>query len=563
MSKVPSTLQQKPTTVLDSAFMAPTPRAKVDSRSFRDELETRLGARDGSRTKPTETIPSKRRVDESNRSDREKSERADRTPKESAPVATRDPVASGAGEPAQEAPATEADAPSADGAVDLAPTAPETATEEPLPTVAPPVVIHDSAEPASEFEIDLSLRTNDSKETKEAPPSSRPDSAAFETPVEPDASRTTGSAAAPRGNGEAPSDSSAQTPTQALTESRTKLPQVSREIAPPRDAASPLPEFEATREVAADDAAIDEAAIDDADGAADVVGSTQREKRVGAPAATSTHEPDQPIDTTAAPAVVPQPVTPGFRPRAQRESTGAESSAVIGNEHERATDAESPATPSESDDALLEDADPSTNLEPAANASTRLAGASRFASELGKVEVKSAPAGVASTPAQTTGIDGVTPKSAADAARILTAPPAPANVPVQQILAQVQRAVRAGMHELRIRLDPPSLGSLTLKFAMEGDSLTVHVRASRPEVVEALKNDLAGFADTLSKAGIDLTSLDVSLDADHGGDASSFQEKLEDAGARDPLAANARTNSRGTKTVERSVATSALLDVMA
>lgn len=553
MPKVPSTLQQKPTTVLDSAFIAPMPRAKADARSFRDELETRLGARDGARAKPTESNPSKRRVDESKRPDDTKSERSDRASKESAPAVTRDPAATEAEGPSREVPSTESPAEGDETVVETAAgspiensTDPEAPTDEPLPTAPTQAAIVDSTKPKSEFEIDLSLRTKEIAATG-------PQDTNIDTNVEADAKRTIGSAAAPSAEGETPTPSITKPPAPGSLDVRTKPPQAEREIALPSDDGFPLPEPETTGEVTADDV----------EGATEGVLSAQRDKRGGATGATPSPEANSSIDAATTPTVAPPPVTPGFRPRAQREATAAESPAAISENSSSAQDAELPANPSESDEALLENEDPSTPLTHSTSPNLRSAGVSRFASELGNVEVKNVPTGAPALPAQTPGIDGVTPKSTADAARLLNAPPAAANVPVQQILAQVQRAVRAGLHELRIRLDPPSLGSLTLKFAMEGDSLTVHVRASRPEVVEALKNDLAGFADTLSKAGIDLTSLDVSLDADHGGEASSFREKLEDAGARDPLAANARTNSRGTKTVERSVATSALLDVMA
>lgn len=185
--------------------------------------------------------------------------------------------------------------------------------------------------------------------------------------------------------------------------------------------------------------------------------------------------------------------------------------------------------------------------------------------ELGSIEFRASGPTPTTTPAPATNpavADLAGPNTAAESARTLAAVPAPANVPVQQIIAQVQRAIRSGMQELRIRLDPPALGALTVKFALEGDSLAVIVRASRPEVVEALKNDLQGFADMLSKSGIDLTALDVSLDTDTRHDGRGFHEQLEDAGASQPNPNRARTTPRSPEKAERSDATSALLDVM-
>lgn len=139
-------------------------------------------------------------------------------------------------------------------------------------------------------------------------------------------------------------------------------------------------------------------------------------------------------------------------------------------------------------------------------------------------------------------------------------------VPIQAILNQIQRSIKPGTSELRLRLDPASLGALTLKFTMRGDSLAVVVRASRPEVVEALKSDLKQFTDTLSKSGIDVSQFDIALDPDQRRDSEtfrSFQDSFEGEGGVGAPAKGSRTDSRPKIQTEKSLATNARLDVMA
>lgn len=106
-----------------------------------------------------------------------------------------------------------------------------------------------------------------------------------------------------------------------------------------------------------------------------------------------------------------------------------------------------------------------------------------------------------------------------------TAQSAPAAAPaapvrVEAIFAQIRSHARGGARELNLRLDPPELGELQLKFVLRGDQLRVSVRASSAEVAAALKADLGGFHDTLRQAGIDVMSLDIDV-ASHGGQGSN------------------------------------------
>lgn len=101
----------------------------------------------------------------------------------------------------------------------------------------------------------------------------------------------------------------------------------------------------------------------------------------------------------------------------------------------------------------------------------------------------------------------------------------PTGVPVQSILSQIQMHVRAkGVRDLRLRLDPPELGRLHLRFLLDGDTIKVVVRAQSQEVVAALKSELSSFHNALRDSGIDLGSLDIDLDGGREAHGMSFDE---------------------------------------
>lgn len=138
-------------------------------------------------------------------------------------------------------------------------------------------------------------------------------------------------------------------------------------------------------------------------------------------------------------------------------------------------------------------------------------------------------------------------------------------VPLAAIYSQIKAQIQSGAQELKIRLDPPALGQLNLRFVVDGDTIAVHVRASRPEVVEALKNDLAGFSETLRENGIDLSKLEISLDERSPSDARhAFQEQMEHAdGVADEEAMPPTSQTNQRSPVEPAGERSALLDIMA
>lgn len=142
------------------------------------------------------------------------------------------------------------------------------------------------------------------------------------------------------------------------------------------------------------------------------------------------------------------------------------------------------------------------------------------------------------TPARTA------PVSTAPASTVTT------SAPLEVILRQIRQQVRAGVRDLQIRLDPPELGRLNLRFVLRGESLHVTVRASSSDVVAALKNDLAAFEQTLRDAGVDLSSLDIDLeqqrDPRSADTAAERRDASRDAAEQDPddPATDARSEER-------------------
>lgn len=556
MATVPSTTQLKPKTVLDQAFAAPPVRAKDDDvRSFRDELNERLedrAPRDANRSDAAR--PSKKRVEK----------------KDAAAPAPREEVAA---EPDREEPVAvrREEKATGDAAAPIEPSDPPVESEPAAAPVLevpaagaiaadpPPVV----AEPAPQPQASPDEAAVAAAPILDAPPSSeaprKPEPAIpAANPSTPRSEIATPAPAAPRPQIDPAIESVAAEHQEAAPDALVprRVPGAVEADAPDETAASPDPS----------DAAV--AAPDNERRAAVPAEAGARAKRAEATIAALESAPPATAERTAATGAIAA-ATQNVRVRTDREigrepvpvESGGDDSASLEPEFDAAA-----SEPGSDPDAAPPDGRSlATTLRELAARTAVASRATPRAAETGAVEFGASGPGQASSPGPTSALaaEGANTKATLDAARAFGAATAPAAVPVQRILAQVQRAIRPGMQELRIRLDPPSLGSLTLKFALEGDSLSVIVRASRPEVVEALKNDLAGFADTLAKSGIDLTSLDVSLDAGSGDDAGSFREKLEDAGVTNPHPVAARTAPRATQKAERSHATSALLDVMA
>ncbi len=129
--------------------------------------------------------------------------------------------------------------------------------------------------------------------------------------------------------------------------------------------------------------------------------------------------------------------------------------------------------------------------------------------------------------------------------------PVSAPVRVEAILAQVRNAIRPGVQQLTIQLDPAELGRLDLAFRMKDGALQVEVRASRADVVSALQHDLRSFGAALEESGFDAVAIDIALaddprsrdPRDFAGRAPSFASEETDSESA-PLSAAPRARPR-------------------
>lgn len=90
-----------------------------------------------------------------------------------------------------------------------------------------------------------------------------------------------------------------------------------------------------------------------------------------------------------------------------------------------------------------------------------------------------------------------------DAARILR------EAQESDVLRQVAIHVRPGATELRVRLDPPELGEVRIRFIAEAGRVRARVRATDGATAELLRNRAGELREALRGAGIPLTDLDV------------------------------------------------------
>lgn len=102
--------------------------------------------------------------------------------------------------------------------------------------------------------------------------------------------------------------------------------------------------------------------------------------------------------------------------------------------------------------------------------------------------------------------------------------------------------------ELRMRLEPPTLGELDLRLVVEGgNKLSLAIAAERPEVAALLQRHLDELKHTLQQSGLEITGAEVQTrgefarerEAGAGGDGS--QHRTDDDAPRDDFARRPRT----------------------
>lgn len=102
-------------------------------------------------------------------------------------------------------------------------------------------------------------------------------------------------------------------------------------------------------------------------------------------------------------------------------------------------------------------------------------------------------------------------------------PPETARNVIDQVVKEAALQIRGETSEMRIKLDPASLGEGTLTVRMEGRQMQAQIDVSNAAVKAVLESNMGQLRDALGSRGIDVQRLDVyhsgqSLARDTGGD---------------------------------------------
>ncbi|MGR3311281.1 MAG: flagellar hook-length control protein FliK [Candidatus Brocadiales bacterium] len=92
---------------------------------------------------------------------------------------------------------------------------------------------------------------------------------------------------------------------------------------------------------------------------------------------------------------------------------------------------------------------------------------------------------------------------------------------LDQIAQKIRVHLREGKWDLNLKLEPPELGLIKLKFSVKGNRLEANIKVENLNVLHAIERDIPRLKDSISSAGIDVGRLDVLYD--EGNDARHSQ----------------------------------------
>ncbi|MCA6106253.1 flagellar hook-length control protein FliK [Bradyrhizobium sp. CNPSo 4026] len=154
--------------------------------------------------------------------------------------------------------------------------------------------------------------------------------------------------------------------------------------------------------------------------------------------------------------------------------------------------------------------------EPAKSPKVDVAPEQRFASSLGAVETRSMPTVKVAVRDQETHfqpvgqpmlLQKIVDRIAPDLATAPTAAPAPA---ADLAPPDLRRGPDAPVRILTLQLDPPNMGTVTVRMRLAGDAVEVRLLADRPETTQLLREERGALMDAMQSAGytFDITSID-------------------------------------------------------
>jgi hypothetical protein len=137
-----------------------------------------------------------------------------------------------------------------------------------------------------------------------------------------------------------------------------------------------------------------------------------------------------------------------------------------------------------------------------------------------------APAGRPATAGEPSAPPVTSERSAARAARTTqasrTATP-PETRRAAEVLEQLRAAIKPGLRQAVVRLDPAELGSVTIRISVARKGLQGRIEAARPETLELLERHVPELRAALESAGIEVGELELSLSAGDGRKDSEAQ----------------------------------------
>ena len=97
---------------------------------------------------------------------------------------------------------------------------------------------------------------------------------------------------------------------------------------------------------------------------------------------------------------------------------------------------------------------------------------------------------------------------------------------VERIAQAAQNYLRDGQSQMRIRLSPPELGEIHLRFSMDGERASAEVAVTKPEAVQLIMQHIEQLRRSLAEVGVELGSFDVSeRETSHGGRQQNGQSE--------------------------------------
>lgn len=139
------------------------------------------------------------------------------------------------------------------------------------------------------------------------------------------------------------------------------------------------------------------------------------------------------------------------------------------------------------------------------------------------------------------------PKAPEQAAPVASHRPLPGSIE-DQVFRQIRMKLEPGLSQVDIRLQPPELGAVRIRFEMEGDRMTARVEAKEAATAVMLERNLPELKSTLAQAGFDVKEFEITTSAASFG--LGFQEQGTNEAENEARQKSGRSSSRRDREAE-------------